>query len=140
MDWSGDVVYEALGSYIDDLHGSVFIGTARGRVILYKNGTYNLTPAENPPFLNIFYRDGMLCISGVWSEGKETEAVMIRMVPSGMEVRDNVIYLTFKPRKGGIVMVALYGNEGLGKTLESVVSECREYRENEKIISSRVSR
>jgi len=62
------------------------------------------------------------------------------MVPSGVEVRDNVIYLTFKPRKGGIVMVALYGNEGLAKTLESVVSECREYRENERIISSRVSR
>ncbi|WP_226996592.1 hypothetical protein [Thermococcus sp. 5-4] len=139
LDGSGDIVYEALGSYIDGLCGSVFLGTARGKVVLYKMGTYPLTPTGEPlPFLNVFYSHGMLEITGIWNRDGKSGAFLLKMVPSGIEVRDGgIIYITFHPSDGGIVLVTLYGNEGLAKTLEGAVLDCRtERREDEKMLSS----
>nr|WP_240924294.1 hypothetical protein [Thermococcus sp. 21S7] len=138
MDGSGDIVYEALGSYIDGLCGSAFLGAARGKVVLYKMGTYPLTPTDSLPFLSIFYSHGMLEITGIWNRKGRSGAFLIKMVPSGIEVRDKgIIYITFHPSDGGIVLVTLYGNEGLARTLESAVLDCRtERREDEKILSS----
>ncbi len=139
MDGSGDVVYEALGSYIDGLCGSVFLGTARGKVVLYKMGTYPLTPTGDPlPFLSVFYSKGMLEITGIWNRKGKSGAFLLRMVPAGIEVRDGgIIYITFHPRDGGIVLVTLYGNEGLARTLEGAVMDCKkDRREEEKILSS----
>jgi len=139
VDGSGEIVYEALGSYIDDLSGSIFIGTARGRVVMYKGRTYNLTPTEEPlPFLNVFYSHGTLEITGVWVEDGRSEAVLIKMTPSGMEVREGKeIYLTFRPKSGGIVMVVLYANEGFASTLRSVIKECKKEGSG-KLLASRV--
>ncbi|NJE09580.1 hypothetical protein E3E25_01355 [Thermococcus sp. MAR1] len=139
MDGSGDIVYEALGHYIDDLCGSAFLGTARGKVVLYRMGTYPLTPPGEPlPFLNVFYSRGMLEITGIWNRDGKSGAFLLKMVPSGIEVRDgDIVYITFHPSEGGIVLVTLYGNGGLAKTLESAVRDCRgKSREEEKIMSS----
>ncbi|WP_232460728.1 hypothetical protein [Thermococcus barossii] len=139
LDVSGDIVYEALGSYIDDLCGSVFLGTARGKVVLYKMGTYPLTPTgETLPFLNVFYSRGMLEITGIWNREGRSGAFLLKMVPSGIEVRDGgIVYITFHPSDRGIVLVTLYGNDGLAKTLEGAVFDCRtERREDEKMLSS----
>ncbi|WP_258083120.1 hypothetical protein [Thermococcus thermotolerans] len=139
MDGSGGVVYEALGSYIDGLCGSVFLGTARGKVVLYKMGTYPMTPTVDPlPFLNVFYSRGMLEITGIWNRNGKSGAFLLKMVPSGIEVREKgIIYITFHPRDGGIVLVTLYGNEGLARTLKGAVMDCRRSRnEEEKMLSS----
>ncbi|SEW14416.1 hypothetical protein [Thermococcus thioreducens] len=138
LDGSGGVVYEALGSYIDGLCSSNFLGTARGKVVLYKMGTYPLTPTKKLPFLNVFYSRGMLEITGIWNRDGKSGAFLLKMVPSGIEVREKgIIYITFRPRDGGIVLVILYGNEGLARTLKGAVMDCGRGRgKEEKILSS----
>ncbi len=51
MNASDNVVYEALGFYVDNLCGSIFLGMARGgEAVLYRDGTHPLTPPwANPP-------------------------------------------------------------------------------------------
>lgn len=79
MSESTDIVYEALGRYIDSLCGSTYIGTARRMVVLYRGAEiHHLTPLKEPlPFLNLFYHKDTVEIVGVWREEK-SEAFFLK--------------------------------------------------------------
>ncbi|NJE05877.1 hypothetical protein E3E36_06915 [Thermococcus sp. M36] len=135
---SGDMVYEALGSYIDDLCGSIFVGTARGKAIMYLRKKYPLTPEDGLPFMNIFYTNGALEITSIWNRRGERGAFLITGAPEGVEVRDGgVVYITFRFGKA-VVLVTVHGGPGLAKTLEDVTEECT--GAGKRLISSRLVR
>ncbi|WP_193386149.1 hypothetical protein [Thermococcus sp. 4557] len=123
---SVNVVYETLGRYIDDLCGSIYLGTARGKAVFYGEVAHPLTPTEDPlPFMNIFYSHGFIEITAVWGR-MDKGAFMVRMVPSRIDVDriTGVIEITFHPADGGTVVVTLHGNPGLAETLRDAARAC----------------
>lgn len=138
MNASDNVVYEALGFYVDNLCGSIFLGMARGEAVLYRDGTHPLTPVGKPPLLSLFYSRGKLEVTGIWKEGGGSGAFLLRMVPSEVKAESGgIIRMTFRPRDGGLVLVTLYGNRGLAGTLERAVRDClKEEQKGERILSS----
>nr|QEK15877.1 hypothetical protein FPV09_06770 [Thermococcus aciditolerans] len=124
---SVNVVYETLGRYIDDLCGSIYLGTARGKAVFYGKAAHPLTPTEDPlPFMNIFYSHGLIEITAVWGR-MEKGAFLVRMVPSRIDVDriTGVIEITFHPVGGGVVVITLHGNPGLAETLRDAAKACR---------------
>lgn len=140
---SESMVYEALGRYIDCLHDSEYLGTARGKAVFYGERAYPLTPTEEPlPFMNVFYSDGLMEIICLWGKD-ERGAFSVRMAPDGVNADrlTGIVEITFHPHGGGTLMVTLQGNRELAKTLESAARECRKDKNpEERTVSSRVSR
>ncbi|ASJ08525.1 hypothetical protein A3L11_04465 [Thermococcus siculi] len=132
-----------MGGYIDDLSNSVYLGTARGKGTMYLDGEYPLTPQDGVlPFLNVFYVEGGLEVVGLWGREKR-EALLLRMKPDNISVdmSGREIEITFLHPVGALVVVVLYGNEGLARTLEGAVEACKKGGNVEgRLVSSRVSR
>ncbi|QDA30719.1 hypothetical protein FH039_02570 [Thermococcus indicus] len=123
---SVNVVYETLGRYIDDLCGSIYLGTARGKAVFYGERAHPLTPTEDPlPFMNIFYSHGLIEITAVWGR-MEKGAFMVRTAPSDMSYDrlSGTIELVFPAEGDGSIVVTLHGNAELARTLRDAVRAC----------------
>ena len=146
MESSRGTVYEILGSYIDSLCTSIYVGRARGSAVLYHDGTlWPLTTLKDPlPFLEVFYSNGTLEIAGTWRED-ENHAFFLRTAISKVElIRDgNLLRLIVYPHgkmKGirGMIILTLQAGRGMGETFEKILREerCSPERENEGEIAS----
>ncbi|AFL94886.1 hypothetical protein CL1_0681 [Thermococcus cleftensis] len=127
MSESANPVYEALGSYIDGLCGSIYLGTARGKAVFYGEMVHPLTPTEEPlPFMNIFYSKGTVEVISVWGR-VDKGSFTVKMVPSDMSYDrlSGTIELVFHPEGGGSIVVTLHGNTKLARTLKSAARACK---------------
>ncbi len=130
---SRGTVYEVLGSYIDSLCNSIYVGRARGSAVLYHDGMlWPLTTLKDPlPFLEVFYSSGTLEITGAWHEGGN-HAFFLRAAISKIELmRDgNLLRLVVYPHgkmEGirGAIIVTFQAGRGLEETFEGILREER---------------
>ena len=136
MNSSKKVLYEALGAYIDDLSGALYLGTARGEISVSNgDGKHPMTPSdESMPLIDVFYRDGSLEFVAFWARDGENRACRLRISLSKTSIiyRSNEILIKARPHGSlkGVAEVILLGNPGFAGTLRRTILEERDKRAN----------
>ncbi len=110
-------VYEALGSYLDSVSSSVYLGTARGRAYLEGEEITSGTPC-----FSLFFNGTSIEVS-VNGKGR---LIFVRGRPSLKYHRlSSVLEMFFKTKRGKLRLVLKTG-PGLARTIRKAVEECTE--------------
>ncbi len=117
--YSETPIYEALGSYLNSVSSSVYLGTARGRAYLKDREI-----ASGAPCFSVFFNGRSIEVA-VRGKG---ELLFVRGKPSLRYHRlSRILEMFFKTERGKLRLVLKTG-PGLARTIRRAVGECAETR------------
>ncbi|MDI3474667.1 MAG: hypothetical protein PWQ79_1611 [Thermococcaceae archaeon] len=115
---SEKAVYEALGLYVDSLATSVYVGTTRGSVLVYAQGSTKPI-IERFSALNIFYGGECIEIAGFG----DNCSFFLRSAPESVDIDEfsGKVEMKFMFDSGDEVVVELQGAGGFSRSLKWAV-------------------